>query len=162
LPFSADRSTHSTTATGRLGIDVGFELSVVNVDKPELDDAAIQARLRQFVGLRPVWLTRAPTFAEKTRLFPGVNLVMGIDTATRLLDPRYYGGRPEERDAFLNRLRAEGSRIVVAGRLTGNAFRAADCVDVDEPLRELFVLLAEDEFRIDLSSSALRELGDPV
>ncbi len=69
-----------------------FEISVTNVDKPPL------TRLRpcdngstQFAWKSPVELTRAPTFLEKSRLFPGTTFVIGADTAERLIAPRYYG-----------------------------------------------------------------------
>src|SRR5262245_9597040 len=49
----------------RLGADVSFELSVVNVDKPELPPDEVRRRLKQLRGRRPVYVTRAATFLDK-------------------------------------------------------------------------------------------------
>ena len=42
-----------------LGVPVALEVSIINVDKPPLDYAEIERRLRQFPAEQPVWLTRA-------------------------------------------------------------------------------------------------------
>src|SRR5262245_60117955 len=52
-------------------LPVSFELSIANVDKPELPDDEVQRRLRQFIGVARVYVTRAPTFVQKASLFPG-------------------------------------------------------------------------------------------
>ena len=54
-------------------------------------------RVAQFAEVGPVWLTRAATFAEKAALFPGAAFVLGWDTAVRVIDPKYYGGKAESR-----------------------------------------------------------------
>src|SRR5207249_454119 len=56
----------------RIGASVAFELSVTNVDKPPLTAEEIRRRAAQFAWRGNLWLTRAPTFAEKAELFPGV------------------------------------------------------------------------------------------
>ena len=70
---------------------LAFEISVTNVDKPPLAGETVRQRLAQFAGKSPVELTRAPTFVEKARLFPGTIFVIGADTAERLFAPKYYG-----------------------------------------------------------------------
>ena len=70
---------------------VAFEISVTNVDKPPLAGETVRHRLAQFAWKSPVELTRAPTFLEKSRLFPGTTFVIGADTAERLVAPKYYG-----------------------------------------------------------------------
>ena len=49
---------------------LAFEISVTNVDKPPLAGETVRQRLAQFAWKSPVELTRAPTFLEKSRLFP--------------------------------------------------------------------------------------------
>ena len=66
------------------GAAVEFEISIDNVDKPQSDYSAIDRRTRQFNADQTVWLTRAPTFAEKSRIFRNVIFVAGIDTIERL------------------------------------------------------------------------------
>ena len=70
---------------------LAFEISVTNVDKPPLAGETVRHRLAQFAWKSPVELTRAPTFLEKSRLFPGTTFVVGADTAERLVAPKYYG-----------------------------------------------------------------------
>ena len=165
LPGSFNPLHHGHTglaeAAGHvLGVGVAFELSVANVDKPELSADEAARRVGQFRGLAPVWVTRAATFAAKADLFPGVALVLGYDTAVRLIDPRYYGGDPSGRDAALRALLDRGCRVVVGGRLdAAGAFRVWDGGAVADAFRGLFVPLPETAFRADVSSTALRALG---
>src|SRR5262249_43204035 len=69
---------------------LAFEISITNVDKPPLDGKTVRHRLAQFAGKAPVELTRAPTFLEKSRLFPRTTFVIGADTAGRLVAAKYY------------------------------------------------------------------------
>lgn len=141
-------------AAARLGADVAFELSVANVDKPDLDTAEVERRVAQFRDVGQVWVTRAPTFAEKAELFPGAVFVVGYDTAARLIDPRYYANDPARRDAALERLATAGCRVVVGGRVdAGGVFRTWDAAG---PFADVFVALTETDFRADVSSTRLR------
>ena len=145
-------------AAGRiLGVSVAFEISVANVDKPELPEVEIGRRLQQFVGLAPVYVTRAPTFAMKARLFPGSALVVGCDTAVRILDPRYYGDDPGRRDESLRSIRENGCRFLVAGRAESSGrFLELDEIEIPVDFRELFAAIPEKAFRVDVSSTELR------
>ncbi len=68
-----------------------WEISVRNVDKPPLDYLEIGQRVAQIPADEEVWLTRAATFDEKSRLFPGATFIVGVDTLQRIVEPRYYG-----------------------------------------------------------------------
>ena len=140
-----------------LGVPTAFELSVVNADKPRLHPAELTKRLGQFVGLAPLWLTRAPTFAEKARLFPGATFVVGADTAERVVAARFYGGSAEVKHASFCGIRAADCRFLVAGRRNGvGQFIASDSVELPAEHGDLFQLNPESAFRHDLSSSDLR------
>ncbi|HEX4609881.1 MAG TPA: hypothetical protein VH092_16920 [Urbifossiella sp.] len=150
-PLHRGHTGLAAVASARLGIPVAFELSVANVDKPDLDPAEVDRRVAQFREVGPVWVTRAPTFAEKAELFPGAAFVVGYDTAVRLIDPRYYANDPDRRDAALARIAAAGCRVVVGGRVdAGGVFRTWDAA------AGLFVALTEADFRADVSSTRLR------
>ena len=100
---------------------VDFELSVVNPDKPALDRDAIVERAAGIDRLRRpgfgrLWLTRAPTFVEKARAFPGVRFVVGFDTLARIGDPRYYSGAGAL-DRVVGELGDLGTRLLVFHRL---------------------------------------------
>src|SRR5262245_13441228 len=83
-PLHRGHTQLAAAAAVRLGVDVAFELSVANVDKPEMTAEEVRRRVAQFTGVGPVWVTRAPTFAAKAELFPGAAFVLGWDTAIRL------------------------------------------------------------------------------
>ena len=151
-------------AAARLtGLPPAFELSVVNVDKPPLSPEEVRGRLHPFAWRAAVWLTHAPTFAEKAVLFPGVSFVVGADTAVRIVAPRYYGGQAEQMETALNELRGRGCRFLVAGRVDAAArfVRLAD-LDIPAAFRDLFVEIPEEDFRVDMSSTHLRSPTPPA
>lgn len=135
---------------------VHFELPLVNADKPEVALAEVQPRSSQFAGLGPVLLTRAPLFVDKARLFPGSTFIIGVDTATRLLDERFYGSADSRQAAFAE-LDELGARFLVAGRKKPDGFAVLTDLGIPGPLKHLFSELPEDEFRVDISSTELRQ-----
>ena len=139
-----------------LDMQVIFEISVVNVDKPPLEEVEIRRRLRQFEGAWSVAFTRAPTFREKAALFPGCPFIVGYDTAVRLVETRYYGGELTAMKAALDDIRAAGCRFLVAGRLEEGVFRTLADVAVPREFADLFEAIPESRFRADISSSELR------
>jgi nicotinamide mononucleotide (NMN) deamidase PncC len=140
-----------------LQMPVHFELSVVNVDKAPLRAEEIDARLRQFAGRAPLWLSRAPTFVEKAQLFPGVVFVIGADTAVRIVDPKYYGESEAEMAKALQRIRELGCRFLVAGRVDATGrFQGINDLALASQIRDLFTGIAEADYRADVSSSGIR------
>ena len=109
-------------AEARLGA-VAYELAIVNPDKPPLSPKEATARLARFTATEVVWLTRAPTFAQKARIFPGVTFAVGVDTIVRIVEPRYYGG-PEGLATALSVLGE--CRFLVFGRRTGAGFETSN------------------------------------
>ena len=143
-------------ATRSTGLPAAFELSVTNVDKPQLEKAEILRRLAFFGNGDTVVLTRAETFQKKAALFPGTAFVLGWDTAVRLVAPRYYGGEREMLLALAGMM-AGGARFLVAGRNDDGAFRTLADVDVPAGFAPMFSEIPESEFRRDISSTELRE-----
>jgi nicotinamide mononucleotide (NMN) deamidase PncC len=146
-------------AAARLRTPVAYELCVRNVDKPPLDYLTVHERLSQFGGTDAVWLTRAPTFVEKARRFPGVAFVVGIDTIARIADVRYYGDDPDLRDQAITEMRTLGVSFLVFGRRTADRFLALEDLELPGALQALCTGVGEAEFRNDLSSTALRGAG---
>src|SRR5262249_6933732 len=145
-----------TAAVRSLTGKAALELSVVNVDKPALADEEVRRRVAQLDWQAPLWLTREPTFAGKSRLFPGCTFVVGADTAARVVQPRYYGGEPAMAEAFAA-LRQRGCKFLVAGRQGGDGvFVGLDGLAIPEGLRDLFAAIPEGLFRVDVSSPELR------
>ena len=155
-PFHRGHERLAQVAARTLNAEVRFELSIANVDKPLLDEVEITTRLAQFAGKRPVVLTRASRFYQKSALFPGCTFVVGWDTAVRLVDPEYYGGSEDKMTAALATIRRAGCRFLVAGRAVGEVFRAGDEVPVPAEFEEMFAPIPEAAFRDDVSSTELR------
>jgi Cytidylyltransferase-like len=136
---------------------LAFEISVTNVDKPPLTSETVRRRLAQFAWKSPVELTRAPTFLEKSRLFPGTTFVIGADTAERLVAPKYYADDQLRMHVALEEIANSGGRFLVAVRLDGaGRVRALNDIPVPQRYADLFTEIPEHRFRLDLSSSELR------
>src|SRR5580692_2909882 len=118
---------------------VAFEISVTNVDKPPLSGETVRHRLAQFAWKSPVELTRAPTFVEKSRLFPGTTFVIGADTAERLVAPKYYGDDEALMHAALEEMSKSGARFLVAVRIdAAGRVRGLDGIQVPRRYADLF------------------------
>jgi len=136
---------------------VTFEISVTNVDKPPLAAETVRHRLRQFAWKSPVELTRAPTFLEKSRLFPGTTFVIGADTAERLVAPRYYGDDEDRMHRALEEIASSGASFLVAVRVdAAGRVRVLNDIPVPRRYAELFFEIPEHRFRFDTSSTELR------
>jgi hypothetical protein len=146
-----------------IGHPVAFEISVANVDKPTLDCDAIRARLAPFNWQASVWLTHAPRFMQKAERFPGAKFAVGVDTALRIVSPRYYGDDPAAMLAALARLRDLECRFLVACRVDAQG----KCLHVsDMPIPPGFTMLFQEisakQFRWDISSTQLRTQGGRI
>ncbi len=139
--------------------EVAFEMSVTNVDKPSLEAAVVRERLSQFAGKDTVVLTRAPRFDQKAELLPRSTFVIGIDTAVRVVEPKYYGDDEAEMVGALVDLRRAGCGFLVAGRAMDGAFRKLEDVAVPSAFDDMFEEIPESTFRRDISSSELRAAG---
>jgi hypothetical protein len=146
-------------AAGKMsGTEVGFELSVTNVDKPALEESEILNRLAQFTDGETVVLTRAEIFFKKARLFPGRTFVVGWDTAIRLVAQRYYSDDPDAMMMALAEMLAAGTKFLVAGREDNGVFKTLADVEVPQGFEGLFKDVPGDRFREDISSTQLRAM----
>lgn len=136
---------------------VTFEISVTNVDKPTLAAATVRHRLKQFAWKAPVELTRAPTFLEKVRLFPGTIFVIGADTAHRLVAPKYYSDDEALMHAALEEIGTAGGSFMVAVRIdAAGQVHTLSHVAMPPRYADLFTEISADAFRFDISSSEIR------
>jgi len=136
---------------------LAFEISVTNVDKPPLASETVRHRLSQFAWKSPLELTRAPTFLEKSRLFPRATFVIGADTAERLVAPRYYGDDELQMHVALEEIANAGSSFLVAVRSdAAGRVRALNDILVPRRYADLFTEIPEHRFRVDISSSEIR------
>jgi nicotinic acid mononucleotide adenylyltransferase len=147
-------------AAEMLGGRVAFELSLRNVDKPDLDLAEVHRRLEPFRGRAAVWLTRAPRFLDKAVLFPNATFVVGADTAARLVSPRYYENDTAAMRRALDELASHGARFFVAARARADG-ELETLIDLSLPggFEWMFREIPAANFRLDVSSTRLRSEG---
>lgn len=147
-----------------------YELCVSNVDKPSMTYNEVMRRLGPFTTT-PIILTNAPRFMDKAKQFPGVSFAIGVDTAIRLVDPKYTNGDEQLMiDAIIN-MTSQGTRFFVNSRTFGIAgvppsfalkleptelLSLTKIMDfIPEVLRSFFIEHPNTEFK-DISSSPLR------
>ena len=137
---------------------LAFELSARNVDKPPLEPATALERAAQFAGRWPIIASNAPTFLEKSALYPETTFVMGYDTAVRVLHPRYYDDSVEKMRDALATIAERRCDFLVAGRVDEeDRFHAATDLNAPPEFAHLFRPLPD--FRRDISSTELRKSG---
>ncbi len=144
-------------AEQKLGRRLAFEFSIDNVDKQSPAPHVVRERLSQpkLAGQR-VLLTRAPLFSQKAALFNNSVFVVGYDTASRLVDPKYYGNSETSLLKAFEEIRNFGCSFLVAGRQSVGKFQTLQDLTLPERVVDLFAGLSEDEFRLDISSTEIR------
>ncbi|CAI0387009.1 unnamed protein product [Linum tenue] len=135
-----------------------FEISAINADKPPLTVSQIKDRVKQFerVG-KTVIISNQPYFYKKAELFPGSAFVIGADTAARLINPKYYDGSYEKMLEILGACKARGCTFLVGGRSTDGVFKVLEDLEIPEELKDMFVPIPAEMFRMDISSTEIRK-----
>lgn len=102
---------------------VVFEISVTNADKPPLLKHEILKRLSQFTESNPLFkaygisnfcvcITSEPFFIDKSNIFRGSNFIVGADTLSRLINPKYYDNSEALMISALSIMKDRGYNIV--------------------------------------------------
>jgi len=141
----------------RLGKDVCFEITLKNADKDQISWSEAKQRAKQFRGYGTVLFTQVPLFSQKSKLFPNSIFVIGADTVERLIHPRFYDDDPGKMDQSFREIQQTGCRFLVAGRVNDGQFITLSDIDIPQAYQSLFEDIPEDEFRMDISSTAIRE-----
>ncbi len=131
-PLHAGHRRMMEIAQEMLRQPAALEISIENVDKPPLDYMEIERRLGQFPPEQTVYLTRAATFEEKSRLFAGATFIVGVDTLRRIAAPQYYGDNVSACECAIQRIADRGCRFLVFGRDLGAGFVRLGDVDLPE------------------------------
>jgi len=145
---ASSSSSSTSSLPSSLHRPVVFEIAAVNADKPPLPREEIIARIHALLssplleqaGLMnvAVCITSEPLFLEKSSLFKGCNFVIGADTLSRLINPKYYGGsmssslspdvqQQQREQAMVSALSVIAEReckIIVGGRRQTDASKA--------------------------------------
>ena len=156
-PLHEGHEEMAQAAARILGDAVSYELSVANVDKPPLQEDEVRRRVAQFAGKEDIVLTRVPVFYEKATLLPSCTFVIGVDTAVRLFDPRYYGNSATQMLLAFEQMRHRGCDFLVAGRVSGDTFQTLADVPVPHDIASMFTAMPESAFRSDISSTQIRQ-----
>lgn len=138
------------------GREANLEISIQNVDKPDIALSELEKRLDNLRGYFPVILTRCPRFFDKARLFVDPHFVVGYDTAERLVDGRYYEDGLMGMQSSLKQLYDDKTVIWVAGRLVNDHYRTLSDISFPKGLDGLFRCITQEQFRLDVSSTQLR------
>ncbi|XP_021749367.1 uncharacterized protein LOC110715091 isoform X1 [Chenopodium quinoa] len=141
-----------------------FELSAVNADKPPLTISQIKDRVKQFemavvLTGKTIIISNQPYFYKKAELFPGSAFVIGADTVVRLIDPKYYDGSYNRMIEVLLKCKNTGCTFIVGGRNVDGVFKVLEDIDVPDVLKDMFIPIPADKFRMDISSTELRKRG---
>lgn len=155
-PLHGGHRGMAAVAAELLGQTVYYEMPLINADKAPLTLAEASRRLLQFAHEAPLILTRSPLFSQKAELFPGTVFIVGADTAKRLLQPRFYNDDPHQMYQSFDEIAAAGGRFLVAGRLEGQTVLTLDELSIPERYQPLFQAIPTNKFRLDISSTALR------
>ena len=163
-------------------LPIFMELSLTNADKPPIDPQTASERIRKFLTLENLprqWglvLTRAPLFSQKLTCLQQcimdradgkhgkVSFVIGADTLARILNPKYYN---DDKDQMISALMSmKGAHFFAGGRveqkkeshdrrqfITGKD----ELSGLPEDLKNKFTIIEEQEFRVDISSTEIRE-----
>lgn len=141
-----------------LGKPVAFEVSATNVDKPALPTDVLLKRVSQFAGHHPIYVTTAPTFLDKARLFSDTTFVIGFDTAERILMPKYYNNSESEMLDALSEIQERNCGFLVAGRKgKDGVYDSPESLQAPAGFESLFMPIPDGLFRRDISSTELRK-----
>jgi len=144
----------------KAGLQSGIlELTLNNPDKGEIDLETVKKRITAIREADlPVLVTNKRLFVDKLEAFRSSYCIMGYDTVTRFLDPKYYDNCYNYVIATLGEIKRRNIKIIVAGRKdpkTGE-FQVLTNEEVPKGFESLFVILKEDDFREDISSTEIR------
>lgn len=150
-------------------LPVVFEIAITNADKGSIEPSVVMERVKQFYqtdaawGCWPVMVTNTPFFLQKAQMQRDALFIIGADTAVRIVDKKYYNDDEHEMVTTLYQIAERGCRFIVAGRFDDkqeHRYISANEVlsrHIPRVFLDIFWALEEEDFRVDLSSSAIRK-----
>ena len=155
-PLHEGHAQLAEAAQRQTGRSTSMEISVVNVDKAELNRDELERRLMRIKGKFAAIVTRMPRFQEKAGEFENCQFALGMDTAVRLFDPGYYAGGQQGLLEALAFMADAGCRFLVAGRSSEGRWRSLEDLELPAEFRGMFEAIPAESFRSELSSTDLR------
>ncbi|BFU22598.1 hypothetical protein EHI8A_059930 [Entamoeba histolytica HM-1:IMSS-B] len=141
-----------------------LDISQRSEDKSVTSLTNVFIRASQVAGKYKVNISNTSLYIDKCKTYPGGTFVVGLDTAVRILNKRYYQNSEINLKKAMQVIASMGCNFIVVGRKDDitNRFLEFDSVKSTLPAKEyhyLFISLNEKEFRYDLSSTYLRANG---
>lgn len=149
-----------------VGTRGAYELTVLNPDKGSVASKEVQrrAQLLQHAGdnafaKRTLVVSACKLFSDKARVMPGTAFAVGVDTAERILDKRYYNHSEDVMRNELQELADNSCRLLVAGRKLSDESEYRELRDISHaiPAGLEHIFQSIPAFRVDASSTALRQ-----
>lgn len=138
----------------KTGLPISLEISLSNVDKPDLDYVSIMERV-QWVQkqncpfIAGIFITNTARFRDKSRLFKNACFIMGYDTLRRINDLSYYGDCLIRQSTFNAFLEYQNKFLVFDRKCNGNG-------QLESDLLSLCTILSDCDIP-HVSSTAIRE-----
>ena len=102
-------------------------------------------------------ITTAKLFVEKAKMFPDHGLIVGVDTARRVIDPQYYANSEDKMIAAIEEIAALGCYFVVGGRKVGEGeWDDMNNMVIPARIKKYFRGIQPADFRVDISSTEIR------
>ena len=130
-----------------------FEISISNVDKRNISLEDLNSRISQFYNIGKILITNSATFEDKSNLFKKSIFVIGYDTAVRILDNKYYEKDMKE---SLSNIKKNECSFLVTGRKINGKYKYLNDLEIEE-YKGLFSIIPEENFRLDISSTEIRD-----
>ncbi|MBM01998.1 MAG: hypothetical protein CL762_04705 [Chloroflexi bacterium] len=141
------------TAKNMTKLDAFFEISISNVDKRNINLEDLNSRIKQFRSVGKLLITNSPTFEDKSNIFKKSIFVIGYDTAVRIFDKKYY---KKDMHQSLSNIYKNGCSFLVTGREKDGKYKSMRDINIED-YKELFSIIPEENFRLDISSTELRK-----
>lgn len=136
---------------------ITYEISASIVGKKDVCEEDFVERISQFTTQgRRVAVTDAKLFVEKAEMFPRHGLVVGIDTARRVLDKQYYDNDDSKMIAAMKAIDHFGCYFVVGGRKHGDSWDDLSNLTIPPEVQHMFKGINPADFRVDISSTEIR------
>eukprot|EP00897_Mesotaenium_endlicherianum_P009646 jgi/Mesen1/870/ME000114S10946 len=139
-----------------VGVDTAPEIAGIRLGVLSCRILHVFMKASFVTSRRLVVVTRESFFYEKAKLLQDSTFVVGVDTAVRLVNPKYYEGSSDQMLRVLLGMKDHGCDFLVAGRLVDGRFQVLDDVDLPGEVATMFRQIPEDRFRRDISSTELR------
>ena len=154
-PLHQGHKTMHDHARKVLNTDIFFEVCIQNADKPALNYEEVTNVIDQFNSSDNWLLTKVGKFTEKAMLFPNSTFILGIDTLARVVNEKFYLNK-DQMLVELEIFNSNNNNFLVFGREVEGSFISLQDINIPKHINSRFAEVAEQDFRLDISSSSLR------